>query len=122
MKWNDYTGPGGTRTATKVIMTHIPNTQMPFDTKQLLVEVLSKFHQITGGIIENPNRGWISQYNRGYIEFRNTFSKILSILHEDRNLFETVIQMWRDAMATQTTRKPLQIEYIIRRFIKALYN
>ena len=35
---------------------------------------------------------------------------------------EIMIQLWREGMATQTNRKPKQIEEIIRRFIKNFIN
>ena len=84
---------------------------MPIEAKHMLIDIIMMIPELTGGT---------------YIDFRGhhvtniTFYNFIGIIKANRPLFEEIIQMWREKMATSNFKKPIQIEYIIRRFIKAL--
>ena len=95
----------------KTIEKWIPKSQMPIEAKHMLIDIIMMIPELTGGT---------------YIDFRGhhvtniTFYNFIGIIKANRPLFEEIIQMWREKMATSNFKKPIQIEYIIRRFIKAL--
>ena len=52
--------------------------------------------------------------------FKHGITDLVYNLAKDPQLMEELVQRWREGMATQTDRKPKQIEEIIRRFIRNL--
>ena len=103
-----------------VIKEQIPKSQMPEDAKKILINIISNIQELSGGIKQLDRGMYYSMGPRFINVFRNNIQDFITVLANNRNLMEIMIQLWREGMATQTTRKPKQIEEIIRRFVKNL--
>ena len=103
-----------------VILKNIPKSQMPEDAKEILINIIGNIPELSGGIIQNPRINRYLMESQKKLVFRNNISTFVKELANRPNLMEIMIQLWREGMATQTNRKPKQIEEIIRRFIKNL--
>ena len=103
-----------------VIREKIPKTQMPIDAKEILISVIENIPKLSGGIKQIFQDTYHGRESSKIRVFKNTLSKFVGELAKDPKLMESMIQMWREGMATQTNQKPKQIEEIIRRFIKNL--
>ena len=114
--WRQLVGRGTATSVEKTIMEQIPKTQMPEDAKELLISVITNIPKLSGGI-EQIHRG---HWNRPIPVLKNSLYNVVNVLAKDPELMENMISSWRESMATQTNRKPKQIEEIIRRFIKNL--
>ena len=101
-----------------VIKEHIPKSQMPEDAKKILINIISNIKELSGGIKQLDRGRYYYRGPRFINVFRNNIPDFITALANNRNLLEMMIQLWREGMATQTTRKPKQIEQIIRRFIR----
>ncbi len=100
-----------------IISRDIPKSQMPNDTKQILINVIGSIPMLSGGVqIDNYQ---ITRSGNTQL-YRNDIRTFVRVLSENRDLMELMVQMWREGMSTQTKRKPKQIEEIIRRFIRNL--
>ena len=100
-----------------VIREKIPKTQMPEDAKEILISVIESIPKLSGGIKEVFQDTYYRHESSKIRVFKNNLSKFVGALATDEKLMESMIQMWREGMATQTNKKPKQIEEIIRRFI-----
>ena len=100
-----------------VIREKIPKTQMPEDAKEILISVIESIPKLSGGIKEVFQDTYYRHESSKIRVFKNNLSKFVGALAKDEKLMESMIQMWREGMATQTNKKPKQIEEIIRRFI-----
>jgi len=100
-----------------VIREKIPKTQMPEDAKEILISVIESIPKLSGGIKEVFQDTYYRHESSKLRVFKNNLSKFVGALAKDEKLMESMIQMWREGMATQTNKKPKQIEEIIRRFI-----
>ena len=103
-----------------VILKNIPKSQMPEDAKEILINIIGNIPELSGGIIQNSRINRYSMESQKRLVFRNNIPNFIQVLANRPDLMELMIQLWREGMATQTTRKPKQIEEIIRRFIKNL--
>jgi hypothetical protein len=103
-------------TAYTIIMDRIPSSQMPNDSKEILINVLGNMRELSGGVVKKRIGLWGDEVP----QFRENWRMFIVMLKKRPDLFEEFVQKWREGMATQTTRKPKQIEEIIRRFIKNL--
>ena len=98
------------------IKEQIPKTQMPEDAKEILIDIIGNIPKLSGGI-EQIHRGY---WNPPIVVLKNSLHNVVNELAADPELMEIMISLWRQGMATQTRKKPKQIEEIIRRFIKNL--
>ena len=103
-------------TAYTIIMDRIPSSQMPNDSKEILINVLGNMRELSGGVVKKRIGLWGDEVP----QFRENWRMFIVMLKKRPDLFKEFVQKWREGMATQTTRKPKQIEEIIRRFIKNL--
>ena len=103
-------------TAYTIIMDRIPSSQMPNVSKEILINVLGNMRELSGGVVKKRIGLWGDEVP----QFRENWKMFIVMLKKRPDLFEEFVQKWREGMATQTTRKPKQIEEIIRRFIKNL--
>ena len=103
-------------TAYTIIKDRIPSSQMPNVSKEILINVLGNIRELSGGVVKKRIGLWGDEVT----QFRENWRMFIVMLKKRPDLFEEFVQKWREGMATQTTRKPKQIEEIIRRFIKNL--
>ena len=103
-------------TAYTIIMDRIPSSQMPNVSKEILINVLGNMRELSGGVVKKRIGLWGDEVP----QFRENWRMFIVMLKKRPDLFKEFVQKWREGMATQTTRKPKQIEEIIRRFIKNL--
>mgnify|MGYP006157230971 FL=1 len=103
-------------TAYTIIMDRIPSSQMPNVSKEILINVLGNMRELSGGVVKKRIGLWGDEVP----QFRENWRMFIVMLKKRPDLFKEFVQRWREGMATQTTRKPKQIEEIIRRFIKNL--
>ena len=117
----------------RLINIHIPKSQMPQDAKFILINTIGQMPKLSGGIPLEIDYGLQSnarptgnllvdthRYSHLVQVFKHGITDLVYNLAKDPQLMEELIQRWREGMATQTNRKPKQIEEIIRRFIKNL--
>ena len=103
-------------TAYTIIKDRIPSSQMPNVSKEILINVLGNMRELSGGVVKKRIGLWGDEVP----QFRENWRMFIVMLKKRPDLFKEFVQKWREGMATQTTRKPKQIEEIIRRFIKNL--
>ena len=112
----------------RLINLHIPKSQMPQDAKFILINTIGQMPKLSGGIPLETDYG---RATGNVLVDRRRFSHLAQVykygitelvynLARDPQLMEELVQRWREGMATQTDRKPKQIEEIIRRFIRNL--
>jgi len=99
-----------------IIKDRIPSSQMPNVSKEILINVLGNMRELSGGVVKKRIGLWGDEVP----QFRENWRMFIVMLKKRPDLFKEFVQKWREGMATQTTRKPKQIEEIIRRFIKNL--
>jgi len=111
----------------RLINLHIPKSQMPQDAKLILINTIGQMPKLSGGIPLETDYGRSStamaerrRFSHLAQVFKHGITDLVYNLAKDPQLMEELVQRWREGMATQTERKPKQIEEIIRRFIKNL--
>jgi len=114
----------------RLINLHIPKSQMPQDAKFILINIIGQMPKLSGGIPLETDYGrsltamaaepWRRRFSHLAQVYKHGITDLVYNLAKDPQLMEELVQRWREGMATQTDRKPKQIEEIIRRFIKNL--
>ena len=86
-----------------IISRDIPKQQMPFDAKEILINVIGSIPMLSGGV-QVANYQMTRMGNTQL--FRNDIRAFVRVLAENRDLMELMVQMWREGMARKTKTKP----------------